>query len=204
MEEGAQSTYEQAPRLHTFRTGDPRASCFWPAVRGVLSNTTRFLPLLGPLIAIILLLTFGPVPFNLLVKFVSSGYNSVIYRWWYTRNFNPWQPTPVILARKSHGRRNLVGYSPWGRKESDMTEWLHFLFMTMGTTNIHGTGPQPLSTSHSLSLPLSRTPRPHLWQRARWSGHCRKAQCPCAAWGSSRRQIMDPLTLKRFEGCRLL
>ena len=30
-----------------------------------------------------------------------------------------WQPTPVFLPRISHGQRNLVGYSPWGRKESD-------------------------------------------------------------------------------------
>ena len=27
-----------------------------------------------------------------------------------------WQPTPVFLPRKSHGQRNLVGYSPWGWK----------------------------------------------------------------------------------------
>ena len=33
-----------------------------------------------------------------------------------------------ILAWKSHGQRNLVGYSPWGRKESDTTERLHFHF----------------------------------------------------------------------------
>ena len=39
-----------------------------------------------------------------------------------------WQPTPVVLPGKSHGQRNLVGYSPWGHKESDTTEWLHFLF----------------------------------------------------------------------------
>ena len=38
-----------------------------------------------------------------------------------------WQPTPVFLPRKSHGWWNLVGYSPWGCKESDMTERLHFL-----------------------------------------------------------------------------
>ena len=31
-----------------------------------------------------------------------------------------WQCTPVILPRKSHGQRNLPGYSPWGHKESDM------------------------------------------------------------------------------------
>ena len=27
-----------------------------------------------------------------------------------------WQPTPVFLPGKSHGQRNLVGYSPWGCK----------------------------------------------------------------------------------------
>ena len=32
-----------------------------------------------------------------------------------------------ILAGKSHGQRMLVGYSPWGRKELNMTELLHFL-----------------------------------------------------------------------------
>ena len=33
-----------------------------------------------------------------------------------------WQLTPVFLPRESHGQRSLVGYSPWGHKESDMTE----------------------------------------------------------------------------------
>ena len=33
-----------------------------------------------------------------------------------------WQPTPVFLPGKLHGQRSLVGYSPWGRKESDTTE----------------------------------------------------------------------------------
>ena len=39
-----------------------------------------------------------------------------------------WHPTLVLLAGKSHGWRSLVGYSPWGRWESDTTEWLHFHF----------------------------------------------------------------------------
>ena len=39
-----------------------------------------------------------------------------------------WHPTPVLLPGKSHGRRSLVGCSPWGRDESDMTERLHFDF----------------------------------------------------------------------------
>ena len=32
------------------------------------------------------------------------------------------QPTPEFLPGKSHGQRSLVGYSPWGHKESDMTK----------------------------------------------------------------------------------
>ena len=39
-----------------------------------------------------------------------------------------WHPTPVLLPGKSHGRRSLVGCSPWGRSESDTTEQLHFHF----------------------------------------------------------------------------
>ena len=39
-----------------------------------------------------------------------------------------WHPTPVLLSEKSHGRRSLVGCSPWGREESDTTEQLHFHF----------------------------------------------------------------------------
>ena len=42
-----------------------------------------------------------------------------------------WQPTLVFLPGRSHGRRSLVGYSPWGRKESDMTERLHFTCLTL-------------------------------------------------------------------------
>ena len=35
-----------------------------------------------------------------------------------------WQPIPVFLPGESHGQRSLVGYSPWGCKESDTTEQL--------------------------------------------------------------------------------
>ena len=33
-----------------------------------------------------------------------------------------WQPTPVFLPGESQGQRSLLGYSPWGRTESDTTE----------------------------------------------------------------------------------
>ena len=32
------------------------------------------------------------------------------------------QPTPVFLPGESHGQRSLMGYSPLGCEESDMTE----------------------------------------------------------------------------------
>ena len=35
-----------------------------------------------------------------------------------------WQPTPISLTGKFHGQRSLVGYSPWGCIELDMTERL--------------------------------------------------------------------------------
>ena len=38
-----------------------------------------------------------------------------------------WQPIPVFLPGKFHGWRSLVGCNPWGRKELDLTERLHFL-----------------------------------------------------------------------------
>ena len=48
-----------------------------------------------------------------------------------------WHPTPVLLFGKSHGRRSLVGCSPWGRKESDTTEQLpfHFSLSCIGEAN---------------------------------------------------------------------
>ena len=41
-------------------------------------------------------------------------------------NLLKWQPTPVLLPRKFHGRKSLVGYSSLGRKESGTTDWLDF------------------------------------------------------------------------------
>ena len=46
---------------------------------------------------------------------------------WISRR-RQWQATPVLLPRKSHGWRSLVGCSPWGRYKSEATERLHFHF----------------------------------------------------------------------------
>ena len=50
-------------------------------------------------------------------KFPSRTYYDLYWR-------REWQLTPVLLPGESHGQRSLVGYSPWGCKELDMTKWL--------------------------------------------------------------------------------
>ena len=46
---------------------------------------------------------------------------------WEHKSLSHWStseiPTPVFLPAESHGQRSLVGYSPWGLKEWDTTEW---------------------------------------------------------------------------------
>ena len=59
-----------------------------------------------------------------------------------------WKPTSVLLPGKSRGRRRLVGYHPWGRKESDMTEWLHFTLLAYEMSAI------VWYFEHSLALPF--------------------------------------------------
>ena len=54
-------------------------------------------------------------------------FHSILYFW-----RRKWQSTPALLPGKSHGRRSLIGYSPWGRKESDTTERLHYYTLRKG------------------------------------------------------------------------
>ena len=59
--------------------------------------------------------------------------------------FDPWvrkipwsrkrQPTPVFLPGKFHGQRGLVGYSPWGLKQSDTSEHTRAFQMTLSDEN---------------------------------------------------------------------
>ena len=51
-----------------------------------------------------------------------------------------WPPTSVLLTGKSHGPRSLVGYSPWGRKESDTTERLDLTSLLRGRLPGWGSG----------------------------------------------------------------
>ena len=47
-----------------------------------------------------------------------------------------WQPTQVLLPGEPHGQRSLVGYGPWGHKESDTTE------ATWPTCRLHNSPPK--------------------------------------------------------------
>ena len=59
---------------------------------------------------------------------ITDSMDMSLSKLWVSVQRRQWQPTPVLLPRKSHGWRSLVGCSPWGRWESDTTEWLHFHF----------------------------------------------------------------------------
>ena len=67
----------------------------------------------------------------------------------------PWQPTPVFLPGESHGQGSLAGYSPWGRKESNMTAksltWLKQLRMHACTAS--QTNWEKEAQSHSILKP---------------------------------------------------
>ena len=72
-----------------------------------------------------------------------------------------WQPTTVFLPGKSHGWRSLTGYSPWGRKESDTTEPLHFASLQLQLEKEMAT--------HSASLP--------------GKSHGQRSLAGCSPWG---------------------
>ena len=45
-----------------------------------------------------------------------------------------WQPTPVLLPRKSHGQRSLIGYSPWDRSVGH--DWVTSLSLSLCSGDI--------------------------------------------------------------------
>ena len=57
-----------------------------------------------------------------------SNYPNILNIHWIQIIKSKWHPSPVLLPGKSQGRKSLVGYSPWGCKESDTTEQLHYYY----------------------------------------------------------------------------
>ncbi|XDA80965.1 hypothetical protein R6Z07F_010942 [Ovis aries] len=78
-----------------------------------------------------------------------------------------WQATPVLLPGKIHGLGSLVNYSPWGRKESDTTERLHFTSLQPYRPPHHSSNCQPDFNLRAFALALSPTwnipPRVDSW-----------------------------------------
>ena len=76
-----------------------------------------------------------------------------------------WQPTPVFLPGKSLGWRSLVGYSPWGCKESDTDEWLHF------TSSLHFSGGSAVENllANAGAMSLSSDPGRSHMQQSSWA-----------------------------------
>ena len=83
--------------------------------------------------------TWGLRPFCLLLSAIPLPWYTVYVQ--SRPGFNPWarkipwrrkwHPTPVSLPGESYGQRSLVGYSPWGCKELDTTERLHFTMYSL-------------------------------------------------------------------------
>ena len=74
-----------------------------------------------------------------------------------------WQPTPVFLLGELHGQRSLAGYSPWGGKKSDMTEWLtHTHFFTVLSTVLWHWTYYPLNDKEVSDLAHSEITNPYL------------------------------------------
>ena len=68
------------------------------------------------------------------LRFRRHGFNLWVRKIAWRKKY---QLTPVFLAGKFHGQRSLVGYRPWGRKQSDMTEGLSVHARTHTHTHAH-------------------------------------------------------------------
>ena len=115
-----------------------------------------------------------------------------------------WHPTPVLLPGKSHGQRSLMGCSPWGLKESDMTELLHFYFSLLCTGEGNG---NPFQCS------CLENPRDGVAQsqtRLKWLSSS-SSSSPWAGlvslgiplWFSLAQNSSHPFSLLSYSGCSL-
>ena len=93
--------------------------------------------------AVIFCLTF--LWTSIVLKLFQHGLSRLyiyMYVYIYIYQRRQWHPTPVLLPGQSHGWMSLVGCSPWGRWESDMTERLHFYFSLSCTGEGNDNPPQ--------------------------------------------------------------
>ena len=78
------------------------------------------------------------------------------------------EPTPVFLTGEFHEQRSLVGYSPWGHKESDTTDYHSLTAAAAAATATSLQSCPTLSDPMDCSLPGSSV---HGFSRQEyWSG----------------------------------
>ena len=96
-----------------------------------------------------------------------------------------WQPTPEFLSGELHAQRSLAGYSPWGYKESDTTEWP--ILSLPWLSKLSPIWPQPASSSTSrLSSPAKACPTMHISSPLNHKGQLRFPNTPMpfhTTWG---------------------
>ena len=114
-----------------------------------------------------------------------------------------WQPTQVFLPGKFHGQRSLVSYSPWGRKESDMTEATNtcnqnHLPKQPQALILQGLGLQPMSLRDT-----TRPTKPSLQKRHVTSLFKIKRMDGLSPFLSSRNQISSMITDVCLHGAML-
>ena len=97
---------------------------------------------------------------HLLIYHNRKDYGKNVYM--YICQRRQWHPTPVLLPGKSHGRKSLVGCSPWGHEESDTTKLLHFHFSLLCIGEGNG---NPLQCS---CLENPRDGVAQSWTRLKW------------------------------------
>ena len=110
-----------------------------------------------------------------------------------------WLLTPVFLPGESHGQRSLVGYSPWGRRELDMTEWL--------TLSLSGEGGYLFDCliCHRKPQPTQRSKDPLVPSLGNFTGALDAAVCPDCSLGQcgTARKLSPPKCIPCFNMTRL-
>ena len=118
-----------------------------------------------------------------------------------------WHPTPVFLPGKSHGRRSLVGCSPWDRWGSDTTERLHFHFSLSCTGEGNG---NPLQCS------CLETPRDggawwaavygvaQSWTRLKWLSSSSSMSSKQLCLHSAKSHVIKDILLKWYLLCNFI
>ena len=119
-----------------------------------------------------------------------------------------WQPTPGFLSRKFHGQRSLVGYSPPGHRESDMTEQLsqQQQLISIHKNHLYSCTPAKIPTKIFKILPFKQHQKIikylgiHLMKEFYFVQHIKARKTVCPQLTIRKSQINDSHNF--LEACR--